>query len=150
MLELSLFGQIPASRHDQALKILAGIAAMPPHRIVERHLVFRPLRTPVKAALQMGGSQGIQDIQKAARNAQTGGDLYHLRLVEDISPRQVDKHRELSKGHVNGYETSQAKWSLRFYDVPEPGKKPVIARTTSVTQILDGDAVGFMDGLGYQ
>lgn len=133
MLELSLFGQIPASRHDQALKILAGVAAMPPQRTVERHIILKPTRPVVRNSAQVGGSQGVHDAQKAARQAQTNLDLYYLKLVEDL-----------------GGTEGNGKWTLRFYDVPEPGKRPVMVRQSVATEVLEGDAVGFARGLGYQ
>jgi len=39
---------------------------------------------------------------------------------------------------------------MRFEDVPEAGKRAVTARAVTVTDIVDGDPVGLMDGLGYQ
>ncbi|KAH0141667.1 hypothetical protein KCU86_g23856, partial [Aureobasidium melanogenum] len=45
MHELLLYGQVPLERHDQVLKILAGVAAMQPQTLFERHLIYRPMRS---------------------------------------------------------------------------------------------------------
>ena len=147
MLELALFAQVPASRHDQVLMILAGVAAMPPRPTLERHLVLKPARPVVRNVAQVGGSQGVQDAQKATRQAQTNTDLYYLRLVEDLGAGE--------DGGLEGDEGVAAegwggKWTLRFHDVPEPGKRPVLVRQSVSTEVLGGDAVGFTTGLGYQ
>ena len=60
MHELLLFGQIAASRHDQVLNILAGVAAMQPVAVFEKHLVFKPNRPsasarPVQVSPKPGG-----------------------------------------------------------------------------------------------
>ena len=86
MHELSLFGQVPSWRHEQVLKILAGIAGMQPQRVLERHLIFKPSRSPTQRGGQVGGSQGVQAAQIQALQGQMHGDLFYLQLVGDISP----------------------------------------------------------------
>lgn len=148
MLELSLFSQIPSSRHQQVLQILAGIAAMPPNPTLERHIVFRPIKQPIRVAAQVGGSQGIQDAQKAARQAQAQGqgDMYYLRLVEDLTMAEMDDNA------TDADVAAKLRWTLHFYDVPDAGRKElkVMTRSCSMTPVLEGDVIGFMQGLGYQ
>lgn len=161
MLELSLWGQIPSHRYAQVLNILAGIAAMPPTSTPERHLIFKPIKQPVRTAAQVGGSQGIQDAQKAARQAQTQGtgDLYYLRIVEDLGVEEEEEEEGEAAGEegirseTGGGSSGRVRtrWTLRFYDVPEAGRKErVMARSISVTPVLKGDVMAFMQGLGYQ
>ena len=86
MHELLLFGQIPASRHDQVLNILAGVAAMQPVPVLEKHLVFKPNRLPASARpVQVGGAQDIQKSQVQALQAQNQGDLFYMQLVAEAS-----------------------------------------------------------------
>ena len=86
MHELLLFAQVPASRHAQLLKIIAGIAGMQPQRVIERHLIFKPQRAPGTAPAQVGGSQGIQTQQAQALQGQMQGELFHIQLVGDVEP----------------------------------------------------------------
>ncbi len=86
MHELLLFGQIPSSRHEQVLNILAGVAAMQPVPALEKHLVFKPNRLPASARpVQVGGAQDIQKSQVQALQAQNQGDLFYMQLVADSS-----------------------------------------------------------------
>ena len=84
MHELLLFGQVPSARHDQILNILAGVAAMQPVPVFEKHLVFKPNRLPASARpVQVGGAQDIQKSQVQALQAQNQGDLFYLQLVAE-------------------------------------------------------------------
>jgi len=116
MYELSLFGQVSGSRHDQVLKVLAGVAAMPPRTLHERHLVFKPTKPPLRRPVQVGGSQGIQDAQKAAKQAQNTGDLYYLRLVETLGT--TEHAHDSTKTNTKAPETkavaSDSKWNIIF------------------------------------
>lgn len=82
MHELLLFGQVPASRYDQVLNILAGIAAMQPQPILEKHLVFKPNRKPGSGTQKQVG--GAQDIQKPRGQDVQAQELFYLQLVADI------------------------------------------------------------------
>ena len=84
MHELLLFGQVPSSRHDQVLKILAGIAAMQPQQIAARHLLFKPTRPSSARANQNSSSTGVQSSQAQALQAQMQGDLFYMQLVGDV------------------------------------------------------------------
>ena len=152
MYELSLFGQVPGLRHDQVLKVLAGVAAMAPHSLRERHLIFKPTKTPLRRPVQVGGSQGIQDAQKAAKQAQNTGDLYYLQLVEtwgNVEQSNISSENNTTAQDAKGVALD-SQWTILFYDVPEAGKRPVTARMMSSTNVVDGDPIGFMEGLGYQ
>jgi len=151
MYELSLFGQVPASRHDQVLKVLTGVAAMAPCPLSERHLVYRPSKMPARKPAQVGGSQGIQDAQKAARQVQNSADMYYLQLVENLNEEFVaSKVPEELASKEKSEILGSPRWSIRFYDIPEAGKRPVTARMMSITSVADGNPIGFMEGMGYQ
>ena len=83
MHELLLFGQVPESRHNQVLNVLAGVAAMQPQPILEKHLIFKPNRTPGSGAQKQVG--GAQDIQKAGAQTFQAQDLFYMQLVADVS-----------------------------------------------------------------
>ena len=83
MHELLLFGQVPASQHSQILKILAGIAAMQPQPLVERHLILKPNKSPA-TTVQVGAKQDIQSSQKTPAH----GDLFYVQLVGVIDTNQ--------------------------------------------------------------
>lgn len=160
MHELSLFGQVPASRHNQVLQVLAGIAAMQPQQVVERHFVYKPIRIAAQRA-QVGGSQAVQS-QKINAQAQTSKEVFYMQLVRDISGG--DKSNSSRSALFNGADgaidvnteqkepsvPSKSDWSMQFYDIPEAGKHPVVSRMMNKTDITDGDAHLSMKGLGYE
>jgi len=49
------------------------------------------------------------------------------------------------------YDFEKQTWSLRFSDLPEvAGRRPVASRMISSVDIIDGNAIEFMDALGYK
>lgn len=174
MHELLLFAQVLPSRHDQLLKILAGMSGMQPQRLVERHLIFKPSRFPAQTSAQVGGSQGVQNAQLQALQGQLHNELYYMQLVSEIGDssigsripvnnetseqqnpdlREVDSDGESDTGaQSNGHLHEQARqtWTLHFRDIPEVGgRRPVTSRMMSSVDLIDGDAFAFMDSLGY-
>lgn len=179
MHELLLFGQVPSIRHEQLLRILAGIAGMQPQRVIERHLIFKPSRSPIQRGGQVGGSQGVQGTQIQALQGQMHGDLFFLHLVGDVpaaSSETVDtiagpkdvvmsdddmerpaEGKSLSNGRSNSdkpravSQIPQQTWSLHFRDLPEvAGRRPVTSRLMADIAITTGNALFFMEALGYQ
>ena len=160
MHELSLYGQISASRHSQVLQILAGIAAMRPRQVVERHLVYKPVRIAAERA-QVGGSQAIQP-QKTNNQAQAPKEVFYIQLICDVSQgKESDSPQTTAFNGVDGASDVDMErkespappkggWSMQFYDIPEAGKRPVVSRMMSKTDILEGDAHQYMKGLGYE
>lgn len=179
MHELLLFGQVPSIRHDQLLKVLAGIAGMQPRRVIERHLIFKPSRSPIQQGGQVGGSQGVQGTQMQALQGQMQGDLFYLQLVGDVSAGSSEtvhtatdaKDVVMSDGDMQGpaegtilsngtshsdkagatSQTPQQTWSLYFRDLPEVGgRRPVTSRLMAEVAITSGNTLFFMEALGYQ
>ena len=93
MHELLLYGQVPAARHEQLLHILAGITAMQPQRVVERHAVYKPTRTSAPTLVQRGGTQGVQNTQKQAQN-QRVTDLHYTHLVKTVEENDFGQKAE--------------------------------------------------------
>lgn len=90
MQELLLFGQVPLARHDYVLSVLAGIAAMQPKPILEKHLVFKPSR-PLAANVRASSSIAVRQQVGASTSSQLQrfqappGDLFYLKVVIDIN-----------------------------------------------------------------
>ena len=97
MHELLLHASVPSSRHDQVLSILAGIAAMQPIPMLERHLVFKPSRPPLIAG-KAGPQQGVLAGQMKSVQGQMHGDLFYLKLVEDVKDTRATPDVEQAHG----------------------------------------------------
>ena len=97
MYELLLFGEVPATRHNQVLNVLCGIAAMQPQPIHEKHLIFKPNRKPGSGTQKQVG--GAQDIQKAGAQAVQVQDLFYVQLVADVEGNggKEGKENEIEK-----------------------------------------------------
>ncbi|KAI9806186.1 MAG: hypothetical protein M1825_006301 [Sarcosagium campestre] len=163
MQELLLYASVSASRHDQLLDVLAGIAGMLPQRVLERHLVYKPSRTSTFRANTVGGSQGIQSHQGQALQGQTQGDLFYLHLSGQLDERTFPQESSAQKeptsagdienvGHdpAKTYKFGKQAWSLRYNDWPEAtGRRPVTSRTAIDVDIIEGDAVNFIEAFGY-
>lgn len=101
MHELLLFGQVPLSRHEQVLSILAGVAAMQPQPFLEKHLVFKPARLPSGFRPgHTGAVQGVPNAQIQAIQAQTQGDIFYLQLVADINTTTASKEQGQGNGNI--------------------------------------------------
>lgn len=87
MHELLLHASIPSSRHEQVLSILAGVAAMQPVPILERHVIFKATKPPV-AAGRGAANQGTQTGQMKALQGQMHGDRFYLKLVENVKEKR--------------------------------------------------------------
>jgi mediator of RNA polymerase II transcription subunit 18, fungi type len=142
MHELSLCGQVPLSRHTQILNVLAGLAAMQPQRILERHIIYKPIREPVRFAPQVGASQAVHNAQKQALQNQLSKDLFYMHLVQTVSERDF--------GRTDGSAATVGSWRMQFSDVPEAGKKSATLRLISSVDIVEGDADAHMRALGYK
>jgi len=177
MHELLLFGQVPLSQHDQMLKILSGIAAMQPHAVIERHLIYKP-RNHATNGNRTNVKSGAPVSQKQALQAQMHGDVFYLQLVGNMSSNSVgafvgkDEDKAMAGASAeNGtdgavYEDgetieniaslestislSKHQWSVEFRDLPDvPGRRPVTSRLMASVPVAGGDPFQNMDSLGY-
>ena len=90
MHELLLFGSVPSARHPQLLNVLSGLTLMQPSPLrSERHLVFKPNRSPntVASSLKVGGAQdvGVVKSHQQMQAAALLGDLFYVQLVAEVS-----------------------------------------------------------------
>jgi mediator of RNA polymerase II transcription subunit 18 len=158
MHELLLFGQIPAARYAQLLNVMAGLAAMQPERVVERHIVWRPTRGPVQMDVLRGG--GVrQDAQvlktkKVGQLNQQVGDLYYVRLIQSLAEEDFGEDSggdvDMDEGDGGVKESEKSNWRLRFEDVPEPGKMTALLRMVEDIDFIEGDPQAYMEALGYR
>lgn len=140
MHELLLYGQVPAGRHDQVLKILAGVAAMQPTRILQRCIIYKPVREPEEPGLNVrrGGTQNIVVKQAKPVAATAAAALYYTKLVQKLA------EEDFGKGHANVLSADvkdgeEPKWSMRWEDIPDTGDRGVSIRFTNTTDLLSGD-----------
>jgi mediator of RNA polymerase II transcription subunit 18 len=144
MYELLLYGQVPAVRHEQVLKILAGVAAMQPRRGLERHIVYRPTREPEEPGAHLSRRGGTQTVVTKQVKQTAAKDLYHCQLVQKLS--DADFGRQDGSGQPAAKALSAAvepggepKWSLEFKDLADTGDRGVSVRASSSTDLLSGD-----------
>lgn len=176
MNELSLYAQIPARRHAQVLSMLAGVAAMPPVAFTERHLLFRPIRQPVRldAREAQGGSQSVM-VKKRMQGEKAREELFVLKLVEksgegdDGDEEGVDAVTARGKENTPSLETNgdstmveasadptpqekaKGSWEIQWYDLPEPGNSASSPtnRPAEFVSVESGDPIGLVEGMGY-
>lgn len=54
------------------------------------------------------------------------------------------------KGRENKeYELRKQKWKMTLEDIPEVTRKPVTSRSVLSSKIAEGDAIAFVESLGY-
>lgn len=123
MHELLLFGQVPRSRYTQVLNVLAGISAMQPQPVLEKHVVFKPNRKPGSSAQKQVG--GAQDIQKAGSvmQAALAMDLFYLQLVADVEEKKAEEKQggggegvreDVVMGEFGGleFDAAEVRWTM--------------------------------------
>ncbi|KAL9080949.1 MAG: hypothetical protein Q9159_007469 [Coniocarpon cinnabarinum] len=147
-LTLSLFGTVIPSRRLELLHILSGVCGHLPVPITERHLVFRPAKSGARtiAADQGGASQTVLDRDKQKRRVgreaqEKAPDRGVLRYVEEVESQASHQHEELDVTNVSDLTSQYSRWSLRFYDVPDPIVRTVTARKSNhidLTQDVKG------------
>ena len=86
MHELLLHASLPASRQNQLLSILAGLASVQPIPLHEQVHLYKPNRLPeTNKSVQVGAVQGV-NVPKAQSQMQSAlaGDLFYLRVVQEL------------------------------------------------------------------
>lgn len=147
MHELLLYGQVPAVRHDQVLKVLAGLAAMQPQRVLERCIVYKPQREPEEPGLNVrrGGTQNIA--VKHGKPTTAAAALYYTKLIQKLSEEEFGtEHGNVLSADVKDGE--EPKWSTRWEDIPDTGDRGVSIRFTNTTELLSGDPHAHMIAAG--
>lgn len=144
MHELLLYGQVPLPRHEQVLKILAGHAAMQPRRVLERHIIYKPLREPEESGAHLGRGGGSQTVAGAKQAKQTGvKNLFYTKLIQKLDEGDFGR-AESQRLSANVDSGAEPKWSFEFQDQPDTGDRGVSIRLTSSTDLLSGDPHAWM------
>lgn len=139
MQELFLFGQVDDTRHNQLLAILAGLTASKPSISLERHVVFKPVKTSSQDVFK-GGQQTVGG--KAGQTTTTAGkESFHVQLVKNLKPKDF--------GRVVDIAEARTGYTQRFYDTPEPVPRPVGLRTVRDVSLISEDPIKTMRASGY-
>lgn len=97
--------------------------------------------------------QEPKNLKKKNQQVQPVGDLYLAHLIQDVDEDDfgVEKNSDVAMD-LDGSKPGPDKqnWRLRFEDVPEPGKRTATLRMVENTDIREGDAQAYMEGLGYK
>ena len=167
MQEILLFGQIAADHRQTLRQQLAGVTRMQPQRVLERHIIFKPI-PPAGLANLPGGSVSSgaqqQDLQKTRQLL--NAPLNYVQLIGVAENQDAVSQTDKQEGQQIGTAdpdivmtdiqndstaiSNALRWYLEFRDIPEPGKVTTTSRAISRTQILDGDPYQFLIGLGYE
>lgn len=149
MHELLLYGQVPSARHDQVLKILAGVAAMQPQPVLERRIVYKPTRQPEEPGAHLSRRGGTQNVVAKPAGRKAGDkivvkDLFYCQLAQKLVKADFGHGEGLV--HVEGASLSahveageEPRWSFEFQDTPDTGDRGVSIRMTTSTDLLSGD-----------
>ncbi|CAI6338370.1 unnamed protein product [Periconia digitata] len=147
MHELLLYGQVPLVRHDQVLKILAGVAAMQPRRVCERRILYKPTKKPDEPGAHLSRRGGTQNVAGKPPKQAGSKDLFYQQVVQTLSDNDFgkDSGQTLSADVKPGQDP---KWALEFYDLPDTGDRGVSIRQSSSTSLLSGDPHAWMAAAG--
>lgn len=172
MHSLSLYGLVPAPRHEQVLNILAGLAAMQPQPIYERHIVYRPLQASSQAKPNKkyppGSTAAAKPVQQIAIYQQLVQSLRYHDFGRAVDGDDVSLSASGNAAVVAGTETETTSrgahgastepsltrgggtWTLRMQDIPEPETKTVALRRVSESAPLASSEIeAFADVTKY-
>ena len=124
MHEFLLFAHVPLLERDQKLQILAGLTAMQPVKVQERHLIYQQRKTTFAAVSKKGANNAAVQAPKLG---------YH-KLRQDL------------RSPVGDELTASSNWTLRAETTPEPGVKNVISRAVSERVLQNPDLERFGAG----
>lgn len=142
--EALLYGTVPAARHDQVVKILTGITGQQPRRLLQRCIVYKPLREPEEPGsnLRRGGTQNIisrpADKKKEEKSTAQAA-LYYTKLIQRLSEDDFDADEQGSLLSADTHDDDGTKWSMLWEDALDTGDRGVSVRFTNTTDILSGD-----------
>lgn len=148
MHELLLYGQLPLARHEQLLKILAGVAAMQPRRVLERHIIYKPTKEPEEPGAHLSRRGGTQNVAGKPVKQTGAKDLFYQQLVQKLADSDFGQQQAPQKLSAEVKPGQEPKWSLEFYDLPDTGDRGVSVRQTSSISLISGDPHAWMVAAG--
>ncbi|KAF3936667.1 hypothetical protein ABW19_dt0209596 [Dactylella cylindrospora] len=175
MHELTLFAHVPNARVPHVKRALTAFTGMHPVPLLEHHLLYKPKRNRQTVGGGASGNGGPgpagaaaaadfyflklvaeilavdekkkeeTDVPKKVEKA-ANDDAMDVDSGDQPNPETVAAETE----DVQAYNVRKQKWSIRFADLPEvPGKRPVTSRMIYHAAVNEGDALSFVDSLGY-
>jgi mediator of RNA polymerase II transcription subunit 18 len=137
MHELLLYGQVPLERHDQVLKILAGIAAMQPQALFERHLIYRPMRS----------AQDNKPNKKFPNKPVKPQPVIFQHLVRQLDQSEFGKDSGILLEPENNENASRPThtWRIKTQETPEPETKTLILRQATDIALDNDQLRNFLD-----
>lgn len=93
MHEFLLFGQVPASRHEQALNILSGVTASQPTAFAEQHQIFAPRKTEARV-------NPAKRLQQTSNQQLYFHDVYRVESAMDEIKVRISQEPEPGSPHV--------------------------------------------------
>jgi mediator of RNA polymerase II transcription subunit 18 len=137
MHELLLYGQVPLERHDQVLKILAGIAAMQPQTFYERHMIYRPVRS----------AQDNKPNKKFPNKPVKPQPLTFQHLVRQLDQSEFGKDSAILLESEDNESVSRPAytWRLKTQETPEPETKTIVLRQATDTALGNDQLRLFLD-----
>ncbi|KAI5202310.1 hypothetical protein E4T39_04816 [Aureobasidium subglaciale] len=137
MHEFLLYGQVPLERHEQVLKILAGVAAMQPQTLFERHLIYRPMRLP----------QDNKPNKKFPNKPVKPQTLTFQHLVRqlDLSDFGKDSPILFEPGNNEAITQPVNPWRIKVQETPEPETKTLVLRQATEIVLDDASLRNFLD-----
>ncbi|KAK6008096.1 hypothetical protein QM012_004910 [Aureobasidium pullulans] len=137
MHELLLYGQVPLERHDQVLKILAGVAAMQPQTLFERHLIYKPMRS----------NQDNKPNKKFPNKPIKPQTLTFQHLVRQLDQSEfgTDSPVLLDSQNIENASQPAYAWRVMTQETPEPETKTVVLRQATDIAIDKDQLRTFLD-----
>jgi mediator of RNA polymerase II transcription subunit 18 len=142
--ELLLRGEVPFERHDQVLRILAGVAAHQPVRVFQRFILYEPVRDAEEPGsnIRRGGTQNVAVKQQSKQGAAPA--LYYTKLIQELSEDDFGAQKGGSSLSADVADDEDTQWSMRWEDVPDTGDRGVSVIATNTTELRSGDPHAFM------
>lgn len=144
MHESLLFAPVPANQHHELLQQLAGLTAMQPRHRLERRLVFKANRKPVRIHTRLGGgSQDVQGGETQRLYKMLNGTTYYNRVVGVVTEADFGASAE-------DYDYESQFWRMEWRDIPEAGTRSGVTSRLMANAVLpQGDIISIMETWGY-
>lgn len=137
MHEVLLYGQVPLARHEQVLKILAGIAAMQPQTVYERHIILKQMRT----------AEDNKPNKKFPNKPVKRDTATYRQLIKVLDEISFGKEAPIS---IDPDTTDDSPWMLLAPEIPEPELKSFVLRPVSETQVTSEDMQKLQDPTSHR
>jgi mediator of RNA polymerase II transcription subunit 18 len=122
---------------------------MQPRRILERHIIYKPLREPEEPGASLGRRGGTQQVAQKQKQQAAPVVLYYTKLIQKLHEADFDTPQDGGKSlSAEIEEGEEPVWSQVFSDVPDTGDRGVSIRFTNTSDLLSGDPHAHMIASG--